>query len=42
MADATSLLQAVAKKKPKLLLLDWELPGLPPEQLLRLVWYERP
>jgi DNA-binding NarL/FixJ family response regulator len=41
-ADATSLLLAVAEKKPELLLLDWELPGLPPEQLLRLIWYERP
>jgi DNA-binding NarL/FixJ family response regulator len=41
-ADATSLLQAVAQKHPDLVLLDWELPGLPPEQLLRLLWYERP
>jgi len=41
-ADATSVLQAVAQKQPDLILLDWELPGLPPEQLLRLLWYERP
>ena len=41
-ADATRVLQAVAQKRPDLLLLDWELPGLPPEQLLRLLWYERP
>ena len=41
-ADATSLLQAAAQIQPDLLLLDWELPGLPPEQLLRLLWYERP
>jgi len=41
-ADATGLLQAVAQKQPDLLLLDWELPGLPVDQLLRLLWYERP
>jgi DNA-binding NarL/FixJ family response regulator len=41
-ADATAVLQAAAQKQPDLLLLDWELPGLPLEQLLRLLWYERP
>ena len=41
-ADATSVLQTVAQKQPDLVLLDWELPGLLPEQLLRLLWYERP
>lgn len=41
-ADATAVLQAAAQKQPDLLLLDWELPGLPPGQLLRLLRYERP
>ncbi|MDX1417037.1 MAG: response regulator transcription factor [Candidatus Promineifilaceae bacterium] len=41
-ADATSLLRAAAHKEPDLLLLDWELPGLPMEQLLRLLRFERP
>jgi DNA-binding NarL/FixJ family response regulator len=41
-ADATSVLQTVVQKQPDLVLLDWELPGLPLEQLLRLLWYERP
>jgi len=41
-ADATSLLLAVGKKAPDLVLLDWELPGLPADQLLRLLKYERP
>lgn len=41
-ADATELLRAVADKDPDLVLLDWELPGLPAAQLLRLLWYERP
>ncbi len=41
-ADAVSLLQAVAQKKPDLVLLDWELPGLPASQLLRLLKFERP
>lgn len=41
-ADATGLLLAVTEKEPDLLLLDWELPGLPTEQLLRLLKYERP
>jgi two-component system response regulator DesR len=31
------LLQAADKITPDVLLLDWELPGLPPEQLLRLL-----
>lgn len=41
-ADAASLLEAVAQKQPDLVLLDWELPGLPPSQLLRLLKFERP
>lgn len=41
-ADATALLLAVAEKGPDLVLLDWELPGLPAAQLLRLLRYERP
>jgi DNA-binding NarL/FixJ family response regulator len=41
-ADATGLLLAVAEKAPDLVLLDWELPGLPVEQLLRLLQFERP
>ena len=35
-ADATGLLLAVNEKAPDLVLLDWELPGLPVAQLLRL------
>jgi len=41
-ADTTGLLLAAAEKAPDLVLLDWELPGLPAAQLLRLLWYERP
>ena len=41
-ADTTGLLLAVTQKAPELVLLDWELPGLPPVQLLRLLRYERP
>lgn len=41
-ADATALLLAVAATAPDLLLLDWELPGLPAAQLLRLLRFERP
>lgn len=41
-ADATGLLQAIVEKAPDLVLLDWELPGLPAAQLLRLLRYERP
>lgn len=41
-ADATGLLLAVADKAPDVILLDWELPGLPAAQLLRLLRYERP
>jgi DNA-binding NarL/FixJ family response regulator len=41
-ADATGLLLAVAEKAPDLVLLDWELPGLPAAQLIRLLGYERP
>lgn len=36
-ADATGLLQAVGRKTPDIVLLDWDLPGLPPGQLLRLL-----
>lgn len=41
-ADASGLLLAVVEKAPDLILLDWELPGLPAVQLLRLLLYERP
>lgn len=41
-ADATGLLLAAAEKAPDLVLMDWELPGLPAAQLLRLLQYERP
>lgn len=41
-ADTTGLLLAVTNKSPDLVLLDWELPGLPADQLLRLLRYERP
>ncbi len=41
-ADATGLLRAIADKTPDLVLLDWELPGLPAEQLVRLLFFERP
>lgn len=41
-ADATALLQATEAKRPDVVLLDWELPGLPSEQLLRLLRFERP
>jgi DNA-binding NarL/FixJ family response regulator len=41
-ADATGLLLAVSEKAPDLVLLDWELPGLPATQLVRLLQYERP
>lgn len=41
-ADATGLLLAVTEKKPDVVLLDWELPGLPAAQLVRLLQYERP
>lgn len=41
-ADATGLLLAATEKAPDLVLLDWELPGLPAAQLLRLLQYERP
>jgi DNA-binding NarL/FixJ family response regulator len=41
-ADATSLLLTVAQRQPDVVLLDWELPGLPVDQLIRLLWYERP
>jgi DNA-binding NarL/FixJ family response regulator len=40
-ADATGLLLAT-KKDADVVLLDWELPGLPADQLLRLLKYERP
>jgi DNA-binding NarL/FixJ family response regulator len=41
-ADATGLLLAVAGKEPDVVLLDWELPGLPVVQLLRLLRSEQP
>jgi DNA-binding NarL/FixJ family response regulator len=41
-ADAVGLLQAVRRLNPALLLLDWELPGLAADHLLRLLRYEQP
>lgn len=41
-ADSTGLLLAVARKESDLVLLDWELPGLPPDQLVRFLRYEHP
>jgi DNA-binding NarL/FixJ family response regulator len=41
-ADATAVLQAIERVRPDMILLDWELPGLSPVQLLRLLRYERP
>ncbi len=41
-ADATGLLLAASKLPADVVLLDWELPGLPPRHLLRLLGYERP
>ncbi len=41
-ADATGLLLALTKCQADVVLLDWELPGLPPRHLLRLLGYERP
>ncbi len=41
-ADATGLLLAVSTHPADVLLLDWELPGLPLPHLLRLVRFERP
>lgn len=41
-ADATGLLRAVGEYRPDLILLDWELPGLPIIQLVRLLRYEQP
>lgn len=41
-ADATSLLLLLETRRPDLLLLDWELPGLPADHLLRLLRFEQP
>lgn len=41
-ADATGLLAVAAEKQADVALLDWELPGLPARQLLRLLRFERP
>lgn len=41
-ANATGLLQQAAKEQFDLLFLDWELPGLEAEQLIRLVRFEQP
>jgi DNA-binding NarL/FixJ family response regulator len=41
-ADASGLLFLTAQKPANVLLLDWELPGLPPHYLLRLLREERP
>jgi DNA-binding NarL/FixJ family response regulator len=41
-ADATGLLLMVTERPANILLLDWELPGLPSRYLLRLLHNERP
>ena len=41
-ADATGLLLAISQHPTDVLLLDWELPGLPTDHLLRLLQFERP
>ncbi|MAT99686.1 MAG: hypothetical protein CL608_21300 [Anaerolineaceae bacterium] len=41
-ADATGLLLTNSTHPADVLLLDWELPGLPLPQLLRLLRFERP
>lgn len=41
-ADATGLLLAASQHPADVLLLDWELPGLPIRHLLRLLQFERP
>jgi DNA-binding NarL/FixJ family response regulator len=41
-ADASGLLLLVTQKPADVLLLDWELPGLPSRYLLRLLRDERP
>lgn len=41
-ADAIGLLRLAELDAPDLLLLDWELPGLPAAHLLRLLHFERP
>lgn len=41
-ADATGVLLALERGPADLVLLDWELPGLPPASLLNLMRYERP
>lgn len=41
-ADSVGLLRLLAKTKADVLLLDWELPGLPIAQLLRYIHYEHP
>lgn len=41
-ADATGLLLLLGIKQPNLLLLDWELPGLPADHLMRLLRFEQP
>ena len=35
--DAQALLDAICLGCPDLVLLDWELPGMPPEELLRVI-----
>jgi DNA-binding NarL/FixJ family response regulator len=41
-ADATDLLLAVVEKAPDVVMLDWELPGLPATQLLHLLRHKQP
>lgn len=40
--DATSLLRAILGLPAGIVLFDWNLPGLPPSQTLRLVRHEQP
>ena len=40
--DAQALLEAVRSRCPDLVLLDWELPGMPAEDLLALIRQECP
>lgn len=41
-ADSAGLLMAVARDEPDVILLDWELPGFPPDRLLSDLRCERP
>lgn len=41
-ADCDELFEMLYRNSPDLLLLDWKLPGLTPEELLRLLRTQRP